>query len=255
MENQIIQLTGVAGITIEVVQDAKTARDNLLTESAKFTTIADSFTYELATEQAKAIKLVLKQVEASRREVKRPLDEQCAKIQELARTYTEPLETEQQRLGKLILAYEDSLARKRAEAERLAREEIERIRAREEAERRAAEQAAREAQAAAQAAAPFDTQTATTAKIEAINATHAAAFATDVANAEIAAVKQNLANEPTAKAKGLRRTTITRFKITDEDALHASHPEVFTPDDAKIRALLKITKTIPGLEIWEETKI
>jgi len=52
---------------------------------------------------------------------------------------------------------------------------------------------------------------------------------------------------------GVKVRTTVKFKIIDESALMQARPELFTPDDKKIRAALKLTKQIPGLEVWEES--
>jgi len=60
---------------------------------------------------------------------------------------------------------------------------------------------------------------------------------------------------PPQLVSGLRRTTTTKFEITDEAALRSARPDLFSPDESKIRAALKITRQIPGLKVWEETHI
>lgn len=48
--------------------------------------------------------------------------------------------------------------------------------------------------------------------------------------------------------------SFAKFEITDEAELLKARPDLFSPDETKIRAALKITKSIPGLRVWEEKK-
>ena len=72
------------------------------------------------------------------------------------------------------------------------------------------------------------------------------------ADALVAKVRQEASASHSAVANVRVRKTV-KHKILDEAALLKARPDLFTADDRKIRAALKLTKTIPGLEIWEET--
>jgi len=66
-----------------------------------------------------------------------------------------------------------------------------------------------------------------------------------------------LRKEASAKhdaVKGVKVRTSIKFEIEDEVVLKFHHPELFSPNESKIRAALKHTKTIPGIRVWEETK-
>ena len=75
----------------------------------------------------------------------------------------------------------------------------------------------------------------------------------ETAQVKIARLRQEASAKHDAVAGVKVRTTI-KFEIEDEVVLKFHHPELFSPNESKIRAALKHTKTIPGILVWEETK-
>ena len=71
--------------------------------------------------------------------------------------------------------------------------------------------------------------------------------------AKIAELRNQVAHKHDAVA-GVKVKTTTKFEVLDAAVLLQARPDLFTPDDRKIRAALKHTKTIPGINVWEETK-
>jgi hypothetical protein len=53
--------------------------------------------------------------------------------------------------------------------------------------------------------------------------------------------------------KGVRVRTSVKFEIEDAALLLKHRPDLFSPDESKIRAALKITQHISGLKVWEES--
>ena len=70
---------------------------------------------------------------------------------------------------------------------------------------------------------------------------------------KIAELRKQVANKHNA-VEGVKVKTTTKFEVIDAAQLLKARPDLFTPDDKKIRAALKLTKTIPGINVWEETK-
>ena len=244
IENAIV-VSGGDAVQVGVDNAAMALRNEIVSAARCVVTVTDREGYALATEVMKAIKSTLTETEKSRKLAKGPVDEIAKRIQEVAKSYCEPLEAERQRIGSIIIAYEQAELRKRLEAERKQREEAARIQA--EADKKAREAAAAAAKAALEQSGSVNR--AEEAAIAAVNDVR------DAAALKIAETKQELANSATEKAKGFRRVTVTRFEIVDEAALRAARADLFSPDESKIRAALKITKTIPGLKVWEEVKM
>ena len=240
--NALITTGDTTTIAIDITAEAAALRDRLLEASAGITTVTDSLDYGIAVDLAKELKTTLRAIEDARKTAKEPLIILAKRIQDTAAEFSKPLAEQHHRIGQLILSYEDAERRRREEAERKAREETYRI-----ARETAAKAEAAAAQAAAQAAAAGENpHTAATAAANAIQ---------DAAAKQAAEVQQQLANTTTPKATGVRRTKTLHFEITDEPALRAARPDLYSPDDTKIRAAIKITRDIPGLKIWEETKL
>lgn len=235
MNNPII-IAGLADIAPTADQAAIALRDSLLAGAGDIVRVDDGFDYDVAVGHAKKIKEFLKFVEDGRAAAKRPVTDLANQIQEFAKTLTGDLDAERNRIGKLIVAFEDAERRKREAAEQAAREEAEKI-AREAAEQQAERVRQEHAEGRTGTLMP---------DLENIQ---------DEAAKKLADVKQNLANTVTPKAKGLRRTTALKFEVVDVKALFAARPDLFSPDDVKIRDALKITRDIPGLKVTEEVKV
>lgn len=236
--NDIITVSEIKNASVELSKDAIGVRDSLLEKSNPIVEINPE-NYETATEILRELSQNIKVVEDARIQVKKPVLQLGKKIDGLAKDFSDLLEKEKSRLSKLIGNYI-------AEEERKAREEAER-KAREEAEK--LEQMRLEAEKAKH-------------KAEELN-DFESAFDANCIEAEISETKKEISESPiipipVARVKNTRTITTRKFKITDENLLLKSHPELFSPNETAIRAYVKyqvkdIKTPVPGLYIWEET--
>jgi len=82
--------------------------------------------------------------------------------------------------------------------------------------------------------------------------------AADAARAEaadkIAASQLAAINSEGPRPEGITSRTSWKFEVVDIAALYAARPElcVITPNNAAIRAVVKMGAKIPGLRVWQE---
>ena len=219
--NELITIRNVGAVGIDIAQDAEARKKAVLKDAALIDNVSDAFTLEAAAEALKAVSALLKDVEICRKAVKTPVLDLGRQIDATAAVFCEELAKEKARLGQMIAEYELAVRKQREEEERRLREEQARIRA--------------------ETAAAFDAAETQEEKAAAIGA----------AQTQLAEAKAQAVIEPRPKGLKLRKTL--KFEIADEGALRAARPDLFSPDEKKIRAALKITTNIPGLKVWEET--
>jgi hypothetical protein len=233
--SDLIQLQNVDSVEIEITEEAQELAQNTESALSSIGEINDSFEYTVTTMAVKKAKEFLRQLEESRKAAKAPFIEKGREIDAKAKAFQEPIEAQLKRVSHYVLGWEDYTRRERLKAEQAAREEMARI---------AAAMADKEKER-------IDVETigrTGTLNQDLENIRESAAK-------EMVAVQNELAASPVALSKGLRRTKTVKFEVTDIAALHAARPDLFSPDETKIRAALKLTKDIPGLRVWEETKI
>ena len=209
---------------IEVIPEAYLARDSAIHKSELVTTVEDAFEAQSASTAMHALNEIVKGMESSRKDAKAPALQAGRAIDAIAKDFLASAQSELTRVKRLLGEYQRVEAEKKRKAEAEARRK-------EQAERAAFEQAERERTGTLnedlnKAAEKFDKQ--------------------------VAKIKQDVAQSHAAVA-GVKVRTTLKFRVIDEAALMQARPELFTPDDKKIRAALKLTKQIPGLEIWEES--
>lgn len=212
---------------IEIASAAYEARRIALQGSGTIRAIASVADLDAAAGALKGIKSITRAVEDSRKTEKAPVLEVGKRIDAVAKEYLAPLEAEAARLSVLVGSYQEAERRK-----------AERIRAEE---------------AAAQAAALAEMQ----AKQDAAMATGdlaAADAAREEAADKIAESQIAVSNAEGPKADGIVTRTNWKFEVNDIEALYRAHPElcIITPNNAAIRAIIKTTRSIPGLRIWQE---
>ena len=217
---------------IEIIQEAYLDRDAAIHKAELVTTVEDAFEAQSASTAMHALNEIVKGMEASRKEAKAPALQAGRAIDAIAKDFLSSAQSELTRVKRLLGEYQRVEAEKKRKAEAEARRK-------EQAERAAFEQAERE-------------------RIQKENAGRTGTLNKDLDKAaekfdkSVAKIKQDVAQSHSAVA-GVKVRTTVKFKIIDESALMQARPELFTPDDKKIRAALKLTKQIPGLEIWEES--
>lgn len=217
---------------IEVIPEAYLARDSAIHKAELVTTVEDAFEAQSASSAMHALNEIVKGMEASRKDAKAPALQAGRAIDAIAKDFLASAQTELTRVKRLLGEYQRVEAEKKRKAEAEARRK-------EQAERAAFEQAERE-------------------RIQKENAGRTETLNQDLDKAaekfdkSVAKIKQDAAQSHAAVA-GVKVRTTVKFRVIDEAALMQARPELFTPDDKKIRAALKLTKQIPGLEVWEES--
>lgn len=236
--NEIIQISNIASASVELAPDALIIRDELAGKAAQIQTVDSSESAQLAAAVLKDLSQAIREMENARKDVKKPVLELGRKIDALGAEFSRPLEKEKTRLSLIIGAWQAEEERKaREEAERIRKAEMERIRKAEE-EKRKAEEAARSISFDA----AFDAQE----KIEeSKNTIHDAS--------------ETIVNLPKSapKIEGARIVKYTKWEVVDAAALMRSHPELFSPDSAKISAYVKLIspeQAPAGLRVWQEAK-
>ena len=218
--------------SIEIVAEAFQLRDGALDKARDVKLIEDAFDAEIAAEAMRDLHEVIKGIEASRTAAKAPALTVGRRIDSIAKEFIEDAKEEHARIRKSLGAWQSAEAQKKRDAEREARRK---------------EQAILDAAADKQRQRIAEESKGRTGKmleeVDAINTE---------ADALVAKVRQEASASHSAVSNVRVRKTI-KHKILDEAALLKARPDLFTADDRKIRAALKLTKTIPGLEIWEET--
>jgi hypothetical protein len=233
MDAQIIRTQGLDGVTVDLHPDCHATRAAILQRSAQIVEVVDELDADLAMDAIRDINGHLKAVEACRKEVKAPVLELGKAIDRAAAEHVAALETEKQRIERLSSGYIAAQRRAREEAEAKARMEARRLMAEAEEARRKAEEEARAAGHNEQAIAHVVTQ-----------------VTIDAAKAAQEVQAEARAAHVVPKGVGIR--TKVHFKILDERAMHAARPDLFSPDESKIRKAIGLTHKIPGLQVWTE---
>jgi hypothetical protein len=206
---------------VVIVDDAYSLRNHALLDAGNIVAVDDVFDANAAATAQKALKHILTEIESSRKDVKAPILQIGRKIDAIAKEFLADVVTEEARIAKMLGAYQRIERDKKVAAQR---------------EAMAAENAImiEQAQKAADSGDVMQ-------PIE------------QTALDKIAQLRNQVADKHDAVA-GVKVKTTTKFEVLDAAVLLQARPDLFTPDDKKIRAALKHTKTIPGINVWEETK-
>ena len=136
----LITISGIAdSIACEPTQSAIEARDGILEASRTVLSIADGDQLQVAGDVLREIDSFLNRIEASRKTVKDPIITVGRLIDDTAKTLTLELGDEKKRLRDIIGKFQAEQERLRLKAEKLAREEEEKIRRQAEADLAAAQ--------------------------------------------------------------------------------------------------------------------
>jgi len=210
----------INGVTIEIVAEAEQMKIEALMSSKGIQTVDDGFEATIAAEAQSALRHLIKGIEESRKDAKAPVLEIGRQIDGVAKDYIEDVKAEESRIAKLLGAFQIVERDKKIAAERQARIQEQQVMA------------------------------------EAAQLLYADSDNTDLlddAQAHIATLRKEAASKHDAVAGVKVRKTI-KFEVESEAKLMAARPDLFSPNESKIRAALKLTITIPGIKAWEEIK-
>lgn len=217
---------------IEIVAEAFALRDAAMRKATTVTTVENLFEANVAAKAMSDLNELIKGVEASRTAAKAPALTIGRRIDEIAKDFISDCKSEHARIKRSLGEYQTIEAEKKREAEREARK---------------AEQAILDRAAAAERE-----RIAAESKGRSGTMLEDVAAIVDTADKQIATVRAEASQKHNAVA-GIRVRKSIKFEIVDEAALMAARPDLFTADDSKIRAALKLTKSISGLNVWEES--
>jgi len=227
-----LTLTGLHHAQIEFAAGSSARRADILATTRAVTGVADAMDAEIAADALRLVSGMVKEVEASRVEIGKPVLDVTRRINALAKEFTTDLADEKARLERILGEYQAGEERKADAARRVAQDEADTL-------ARAAAQAQRAADRA-----PTETdqeqaqQAAAQAETKAIEAR--------VIAAEIAPTRPD----------GIAVRSAWKFEVTDIKRLFAARPDlcVIEPNNPGIRAQIPHNQTIPGLRIWSEAK-
>jgi len=210
----------INGVTIEIIAEAEQMKIEALMSSKGIQTVDDGFEATIAAEAQSALRHLIKGIEESRKDAKAPVLEIGRQIDGVAKDYIEDVKAEESRIAQLLGAFQIVERDKKIAAERQARIQEQQVIA------------------------------------EAAQLLYADSDNTDLldnAQAHIATLRKEAASKHDAVAGVKVRKTI-KFEVESEAKLMAARPDLFSPNESKIRAALKLTITIPGIKAWEEIK-
>ena len=218
--SELITQPKINGVTIEIVAEAEQMKIEALMSSKGIATVDDGFEATIAAEAQSALRHLIKGIEESRKDAKAPVLEIGRQIDGVAKDYIEDVKAEESRIAQLLGAFQIVERDKKIAAERQARIQEQQVMA------------------------------------EAAQLLYADSDNTDLlddAQAHIATLRKEAASKHDAVAGVKVRKTI-KFEVESEAKLMAARPDLFSPNESKIRAALKLTITIPGIKAWEEIK-
>lgn len=216
---------------IAIIAEAFAIRDAAMSKALTIKSVESLFDANRAYKAMDALGELIKGVESSRVAAKAPALEIGRRIDGIAKDFVDDCKAEHARIKRVLGEYQVIEAEKKREAEREARRKEQAI-----LDKAAAEQRARIAE---------ETSGRTGTMLEDV-----AALA-ETTDKQIAAVRSEAAQKHSAVA-GVKVRKTLKFEVKDEAALLAARPDLFSVDDKKVRAAIKLTRNIPGLEIWEE---
>jgi len=218
--SELITHPKINGVTIEIIAEAEQMKIEALMSSKGIQTVDDGFEATIAAEAQSALRHLIKGIEESRKDAKAPVLEIGRQIDGVAKDYIEDVKAEESRIAQLLGAFQIVERDKKIAAERQAR--------------------IQEQQVMAEAAQLLYADSDNTELM-------------DDAQAQIATLRKEAASKHDAVAGVKVRKTI-KFEVESEAKLMAARPDLFSPNESKIRAALKLTITIPGIKAWEEIK-
>ncbi len=122
-----IEVSNLNEVSIKLTEHAELAKREALEGSALIKSVTSDMTQQMAADANVKLKLVLKAVEVSRKDVKALVLEMGKRIDSLAKSFCEDLEMEYERVVKLIAPYEEGKRKAAAELEAKRQEEISKL--------------------------------------------------------------------------------------------------------------------------------
>ena len=251
MSRALITLAGIQGVSLDISADALLLKNQALTDAASITAVNDGDSQQIATNVLSTIKLILKQLETSRTDIKRPVLDLGKMIDDKAKVFAKELDQEASRLHELIQSHYREEKRKADEARRMQEMLEAKRRAKAEAEARALEEERRRIEQAALKA---------TSETEAARLDEEArqkAAQAEAAQAKAETVTAQVIKAP-EKAEKMTVRKVWKHRVTNIQQLLQARPEFVSlePRTAAINAEIRGgNHSIPGLEIWEEDDI
>ena len=219
--NDLITQPKINGVAIEIVAEAEQMKIEALMSSKGIGSVTDGFEATIAAKAQSALRNLIKGIEESRKAAKSPVLDIGREIDGIAKDYIDEVKDEELRIAKLLGAFQKVERDKKIEAERQARVEEQKILVK----------ATQDALETGQDIQQLDQS----------------------AQHKIVALRQEAAAKHQAVA-GVKVRTTTKYEIVDEAETLKARPDLFSLDDKKIRAAIKLTTTIPGLKVWDESK-
>jgi hypothetical protein len=219
--NDLITQPTIDAVTIEIIDEAEKMKAVALETSKGINSIADGFEATVASKAQYHLRALIKGIEESRKVAKSPVLDIGREIDGIAKDYIDEVKDEELRIAKLLGAFQKVERDKKIVAERQARVEEQKILVK----------ATQDALETGQDIQQLDQS----------------------AQHKIVALRQEAAAKHEAVA-GVKVRTTTKFEIVDEAETLKARPDLFSLDDKKIRAALKMTTTIPGIKVWDESK-
>ncbi len=240
---ELIKLGRVDDVSVSLIPTVEARRDALLVKSEAVKAVDTPEQQDQAMEFARRIKRALNDVEAARKEVKRPVLDLEERIDGLAKDFVKSMREELDRLMLLVSGFQ-ARERIRVQAEEARRQaEVRRLREEEEEARQ------RMASAEVALAKPRAGLGELAAAEQAEAAVFDAAGRTAVAAAAPPAVVE--------RTSGMVQKKVLTFEVTDAAALYAARPDFFELVQRRsiIRASVTKETVLPGLRVWEEEKV
>jgi colicin import membrane protein len=277
-KTQPLAISGLTNFSVTISDDAQQRKADALELSRSITAVSNAAQQQDAITAAALIKGLLKSVEATREELKRPILDAGRELDDCAKIYSGNLKAELARVEKLASNWQAQENRRleaiRLEQERIAREAAEKA----EQERLAALAAEQERQRQADAARLRELEAIQAAATE--EARLAAQVLADAAaekrareakaaqEAEAAAQEQRMEEArqrqqeqlaiPVPKAAGARVSTAKDYEVLDIRALYLARPDLVTLDPKRSLILAAIAipgASIAGIRVFETTKV
>lgn len=244
MSAEFTIIPAVTETQIELQQGAWERRAEVLASAEGIATVQDSFDAECAADALRGIAELAKGIDAAHREAKAPVLELTRRLDGLKRDFLAQLEGEKARLSRVLGAWQAEERRKAEEAARAARREEEIRMAQLETERRM--------RIAEESKGRTGTLQQDLAQVE------------EAAVQDVIAIRQDAVNAA-APVAGIKARTVVRWEIVDGAELVRARPDLVIPEPqqdtnckaplkTRINAALKLSKSIPGLRVWEEAR-
>lgn len=219
--NDLITQPKIDAVTIEIIDDAKKMKQVALETAKPIVSINDGFEAEIASRTQYHLRAIIKGIEESRKMAKAPALQIGKRIDCIAKDFIDEVKDEELRIAKLLGSFQKVERAKKDDADRIAKIEEQKILVK----------AAQDALADGEVTEEL----------------------TQSAQHKIIALRQEASAKHEAVA-GVKVRTTTKFEIVDEAQTLKARPDLFSLDNKKVRAALKITKIIPGIKVWDESK-